>query len=74
MTQTNYFRRSIIEIKVAPKYAELEKYCGLALQQIEEKKYEAELREDCYKNILKYGIAFNNKDCLVKLVNSSYTK
>jgi hypothetical protein len=57
----------ILELKVAPKYAELEKYCNIALEQIKTKNYEAELREDCYQKILKYGIAFNKKDCLVKL-------
>jgi len=57
----------ILELKVAPRYAELEKYCNIALEQINAQNYEAELREDCYKKILKYGIAFNKKDCLVKL-------
>jgi hypothetical protein len=57
----------ILELKVAPKYAELEKYCDIALAQIKAQNYETELQEDCYKKILKYGIAFNKKDCLVKL-------
>ena len=38
-----------------------------ALGQIEEKNYEAELRSDGYKNIIKYGMAFYGKDCVVKL-------
>ena len=38
-----------------------------ALKQIEDKKYEEELRNDGYKNIIKYGISFLGKDCFIKL-------
>ena len=38
-----------------------------ALEQMEEKKYEMELRDDCYKNIVKYGISFFKKDCFIKI-------
>lgn len=38
-----------------------------ALKQIEEKIYEMELRYDGYKNIIKYGISFFKKDCLIKI-------
>ena len=38
-----------------------------ALKQIEEKKYEMELRDDGYNNIIKYGISFFKKDCFVKM-------
>ncbi|MBA8972289.1 hypothetical protein B0H36_002960 [Clostridium butyricum] len=34
---------------------------------MEEKKYEKELIDDGYKNIIKYGISFFKKDCLVKI-------
>ena len=57
----------ILELKAAKSFDELEKKADEALGQIEEKNYEAELRSDGYKNIIKYGIAFYGKDCLVKL-------
>ncbi|MBE6853943.1 MAG: AAA family ATPase [Ruminococcus sp.] len=57
----------IIEIKAAEKYSELEKKCDEALKQIDDKKYEAELIEQSYHNIIKYGIAFcSEKVCKVK--------
>ncbi len=56
----------ILEIKVAKTYQELEKKCDQALWQIEEQKYEEGLRREGYKDILKYGIAFYKKECMVK--------
>ena len=57
----------IIEIKIAEKYLDLDKKCEEALKQIEDKQYEAELREQSYNNIIKYGIAFcSEKVCKVK--------
>ena len=57
----------IIEIKVAKDVNELEKKCNEALEQIEENKYDMELVQDGYKDILKYGITFFKKECMVKL-------
>ncbi|MDY4079247.1 MAG: AAA family ATPase [Clostridium sp.] len=57
----------IIEIKVAKDVKDLEKKCNEALEQIEENKYDMELVQDGYKNILKYGITFFKKECMVKL-------
>ena len=57
----------IIELKVAKSFDELEKKANKALEQIEEKKYEKELRSDGYKNIIKYGISFFGKDCMIKI-------
>ena len=56
-----------MEIKVARTYQELERKCGEALRQIEDQKYEEELRQEGYSDILKYGIAFYRKECMVKL-------
>ena len=56
----------ILELKVAKNFDELEGKAEEALKQIEEKKYEEELRSDGYKNIIKYGVAFFGKDCLIK--------
>ena len=56
----------ILELKVAKTYQELEKKCDEALRQIEEQKYEEGLRREGYKDILKYGVAFYKKECMVK--------
>ena len=56
----------IIEIKIAGSWKELEKKCTEALKQIEEKDYEAELRREGYQDIMKYGVAFYRKECMVK--------
>ncbi len=56
----------ILEIKAAKTYQELEKKCDEALSQIEEQKYEEGLRREGYKDILKYGVAFYRKECMVK--------
>ncbi|MDY4078694.1 MAG: AAA family ATPase [Clostridium sp.] len=59
----------IIEIKVAKNVNDLENKCYEALNQIEEKKYDMELVQDGYKDILKYGIVFYKKDCMIKCKN-----
>ena len=56
----------IIEIKVAKTYQGLEEKCDEALRQIEEQKYEEALRQEGYQDILKYGVAFYRKECMVK--------
>lgn len=55
----------IFELKVAASMDDLEEACKRGLRQIEEKGYEQELREDGYKNIKRYAIAFYKKDCEV---------
>ena len=57
----------IIEIKVSKTYQGLEEKCDEALNQIEEQKYEEALRQEGYRDILKYGVAFYRKECMVKL-------
>ena len=57
-------------IVIELKYAEdgnLEKACGEALGQIEEKKYAQGLKRWGTKKILKYGIAFWEKECMVEM-------
>lgn len=56
----------IIELKVAKTYADMEKCCKEAIEQINEKNYDAELKRDGYKNIKKYGICFYKKECKVQ--------
>lgn len=57
----------VIEFKIANDIDDLEKKADEAIEQIEDRKYEMELRSEGYKNIFKYGIAFYKKDCLVKM-------
>ena len=56
----------IIEIKVSKSYQGLEAKCDEALEQIEDQKYEETLRQEGYQNIMKYGVAFYRKECMVK--------
>jgi len=55
----------VIEIKYAADN-NLESWCRKALTQIEEKHYAASLVDDGMNKILKYGIAFYKKNCLVR--------
>ena len=58
-------------IVIELKYAEdgnLEAACGEALKQIEEKKYAEGLKRQGMKKIMKYGIAFYEKECMVAVV------
>lgn len=56
----------IIELKYADN-GNLEAACGEALKQIEEKKYAEGLRRRGMKEIIKYGIAFCEKECMVMM-------
>ncbi|WP_252198520.1 PD-(D/E)XK nuclease domain-containing protein [Clostridium sp. MCC353] len=59
-------RDVIIEIKAVGKLSDLEGGCEAALHQIEDKRYEASLKEEGYEMIIKYGICFYKKECLVR--------
>lgn len=54
----------VIELKYAGD-GNLEKGCQAALKQIEERKYAAALERRGMKKILKYGMAFCEKECMV---------
>ena len=57
----------VIEFKIAKNIDDLEKRADDALKQIQQKGYDMELRSEGYKNIIRYGISFFEKDCYVKL-------
>ena len=60
----------VIEIKAANpknKSETLASKLAEAMKQIEVNRYEEELRNDGYRNILLYGVAFKEKECLVRL-------
>ena len=56
----------IMEIKVSKTYQGMEEKCDEALRQIDDQKYEETLRQEGYSDILKYGVAFYRKECMVK--------
>ncbi len=59
--------RIIIELKYAHD-GNLEAACAEALEQVEEKKYAEGLKRRGMKKIIKYGIAFYEKGCMVAMV------
>ena len=61
----------LIEVKYAGD-GNLDVACERALKQVEERKYDEELRENGVDKILKYGIACYMKRCKVKLSEESY--
>ena len=56
----------VIELKYADD-GNLEKACGEVLWQIEEKKYTEGLKRRGMKKIIRYGIAFWEKECMVEM-------
>ena len=60
----------LIEVKYAGD-GNLDAACERALKQVEERKYDEELRENGVDKILKYGIACYMKRCKVKLAEES---
>lgn len=60
-------RAVIIEMKVCDKPKELFTKCDEALKQIEDKMYQDDLNEEGYEDIIKYGMAFYRKDCIIRI-------
>jgi hypothetical protein len=57
----------IFELKAAKTALEMPAMCDAALRQIDEKHYEQEWRDEGYTDILKYGVAFYKKNCMIKM-------
>lgn len=57
----------ILELKRVQRFTEMDGMCKKALQQIEDKHYDAELLDEGYPVIMKYGICFCKKSCMVKM-------
>ena len=67
MTESKFRGRAmILELKISDTIQGMEKKCGEALTQIEEKKYAVPLEDDGYQPILKYAICFFKKGCIVR--------
>ena len=62
-------RALVIETKITSSEAEMEKACDAALQQIEELQYARKVERSGFKKVIRYGIAFYKKECLVKTVD-----
>ena len=59
----------IVELKYVRSLNDLDQACERALEQIEDRRYDTELREDGRNDILAYGIAFCRKRCKVVFIN-----
>jgi hypothetical protein len=57
----------IFELKTADKFRSLPAVCEEALKQIEDNNYIAYWDDEGYSDIMKYGIAFYKKRCLIKI-------
>ncbi|MDY4894025.1 MAG: AAA family ATPase [Agathobacter sp.] len=57
----------IMELKVCKKFTEMAEGCQAALDQIEEKDYAAPFLDKGYTKIMKYGICFCEKTCMVEI-------
>ncbi|WP_297421885.1 AAA family ATPase [Clostridium sp.] len=57
----------ILELKICKEPKDIYKMCDEALKQIEKNKYDEELKQEGYEKIIKYGISFYKKDCIIKL-------
>ena len=62
-------RKSVIifEFKSCKKYNQMAAGCKAALDQIEEKDYAAPFLDKGYTKIMKYGICFCEKTCMVEV-------
>ena len=56
----------ILELKVSDDFQGMERACQKALQQIEDRNYEAALRAEGYSDIKKYGVCFYRKECMAR--------
>ncbi|MDO4679097.1 MAG: AAA family ATPase [Eubacteriales bacterium] len=63
-------RRAVaIEAKIASSEDRLETECQNAINQIEENQYARKIERSGFRKVVRYGIAFYKKECLVKSVN-----
>ena len=70
LTVCEYQTRSlaiIIEVKPATEFRFLEKMCDEALAQIRNNRYDEQMTVDCYQRVVRFGIAFYDKSCMVKM-------
>lgn len=61
----------IIELKLAKRFKELDAACEAALRQIEEKKYDFDLAEEGYTEVICYGVGFFRKQVRVQMTRKA---
>lgn len=67
LTERKFMGRAvIIEFKISDTFKGMEAKCAEALKQIDDMNYAASLEDDGYQEILKYGICFFRKGCMVR--------
>lgn len=54
-----------MELKIVDDIRDMEKGCKRALKQIENLHYDCDIIEEGYTDIIKYGVSFYKKECLV---------
>lgn len=57
----------VIEVKIADTFRQLDAKCDEGLKQIRDMRYSEELIDDCYRKVIRYGVAFYQKACKVKM-------
>lgn len=58
-------RAIIMELKTVKDFHQMEDACRAALRQIAERDYAAGLKAERYQDILRYGVSFYRKECMV---------
>lgn len=56
----------VIEAKIVASENEMSEACNTALMQIEEKQYARKIERSGFRDVIRYGIAFYKKECLVQ--------
>lgn len=62
-------RAVVIEAKIASSEDKLEAECQNAINQMEENQYARKIERSGFRKVVRYGIAFYKKECLVKTVD-----
>ncbi len=62
-------RAVVIETKIASSEDKLEAECQNAIKQIEENQYARKIERSGFRKVIRYGIAFYKKECMVKTVD-----
>lgn len=56
----------VIETKIVDSEEKMSQACSRALEQIEEMQYAKKIERSGFRNVIRYGVAFYKKECLVK--------
>lgn len=62
-------KAAVIEVKISDSVDRMERDCQKALRQIEENQYALGIEKEGFKKVIRYGIAFYRKQCMVLAEN-----